>query len=87
MHSWKKRPNVRWGKICQNSTRPPIDPFKFCRSQNNLLATLRAKTGLKLAVGKERQISLFPLCLGLAQTVYGISVYRIYAVYDRIYTV
>jgi len=25
--------------------------------------------------------------LGLAQTVYGISMYRIYAVYDRIYTV
>ena len=25
--------------------------------------------------------------LGLAQTVYGISIYRIYAVYDRIYTV
>jgi len=27
------------------------------------------------------------VCLGLAQTVHGISIYCIYAVYDRIYAV
>ena len=27
------------------------------------------------------------ICVELAHTVYGISIYRIYAVYDRIYTV
>jgi len=33
-----------------------MTPFKILSKSYNLAATLRAKTGLKLAVGKEQQI-------------------------------
>jgi hypothetical protein len=63
-HSWKKLPDVTWGKICQKSTRQPIDPIENLSKSYNSAATLRAKTGLKLAVGKERQVfSFFPVSL------------------------
>ena len=40
-------------------------------------------------MGKQHVLTYIPkyLIVGLAQTVYGIFIYRSYAVYDRIYTV
>ena len=42
--------------------RPSIGPIQISFDEYKLAAMLRAKTRLELAVGKERQISLFPLC-------------------------
>ena len=44
------------------SHHPSIGPIQISFDEYKLAAMLRAKTGLELAVGKERQISLFPLC-------------------------
>jgi len=50
------------------------------RGVNNIIL-YTAVPVLMCRVGQDR------IYIGLAQTVYGISIYRIYAVYDRIYTV